>query len=345
MRRQSRGGFTLVELLVVIAIIGVLVGLLMPAMEGVRESARRNTCSNNLHQMAMGCLQHEERQGFLPTGGWASGWAGDPGRGFSNKQPGGWHYNILPYIEQMPLHQMGSGGNIALATSAAQTPVALFLCPSRHNVITFTYAGNAPGFKNINLSAGMPVARSDYAACAGDGITPTSWPTWAGPSTESQADNNMSESNWDAYGGTYTTAAGAPDATGVIFRRSMVKTAQIRNGISCTYLIGERYADPAYYSSGEVNVGNQGWDVGYDNVVNRWTGQNQSPTLGPMKDGSCPSSNSNCTLIFGSAHSGTFNMAMCDGSVHRMRYSIDPNVHRMLGNRTNRTPFDLTVIQ
>ena len=69
---QRTHGFTLVELLVVISIIGILMSLLLPAVQGARESARRNTCSNNLKQIGIAALAHESQMGFLPTGGW--GW-------------------------------------------------------------------------------------------------------------------------------------------------------------------------------------------------------------------------------------------------------------------------------
>ncbi len=102
-----RPGFTLVELLVVITIIGIIVALTMPAIQAAREAARVAQCKNNCKQMAMGCLSHESLYKFLPSGGWGWQWAADPDRGNADMQPGGWHYNILPFIEQSDLHDLG----------------------------------------------------------------------------------------------------------------------------------------------------------------------------------------------------------------------------------------------
>jgi len=78
MKGTSRPGFTLVELLVVVTIIGILIALLMPAVQGARESARRAKCANNLKQLGLGCLAHHEKYGFYPSGGWGHKWVGDP---------------------------------------------------------------------------------------------------------------------------------------------------------------------------------------------------------------------------------------------------------------------------
>ena len=87
---KRRSGFTLVELLAVVAIIGLLVGLMLPAIQSAREAARRTTCGNNLKQLAVACLEYDESQRHFPSGGWGYQWNGDPDPGLGPPQPGGW---------------------------------------------------------------------------------------------------------------------------------------------------------------------------------------------------------------------------------------------------------------
>jgi prepilin-type N-terminal cleavage/methylation domain-containing protein len=103
--------FTLVEVLVVIAIIGLLVAITLPAVQMARETSRRTSCANNLRQQAVAVKLHEETHEIFPTGGWGGEWMGDPDVGYGPKQPGGWIYNILSYIEQDNLRQLGRGLN------------------------------------------------------------------------------------------------------------------------------------------------------------------------------------------------------------------------------------------
>ena len=98
MTREFRGGFTLVELLVVITIIGILIALLLPAVQAAREAVRIVQCQNHIKQLSLGCLDHESATGRFPTGGWGWAWTGDPDRGTDWRQPGGWIYNVLPDI-------------------------------------------------------------------------------------------------------------------------------------------------------------------------------------------------------------------------------------------------------
>ena len=157
-------GFTLVEVLVVIAIIGILVGLILPAVNMARESARRTSCANNLRQIAVAVKLHEGAHQVYPTGGWGEDWVGDPDKGFSTDQPGGWIYNILPYIEQENLRELGAGQQEESKTKAIiqlmQTPLGAFNCSSRRLPRLYPYGGPA---SLQNASPPEKVAKSDYA--------------------------------------------------------------------------------------------------------------------------------------------------------------------------------------
>ena len=108
---RRRGAFTLVELLVVIAIIGILVALLLPAIQAAAgEAARRGQCKNNLKQLALACLQHHDTFKTFPASGWGWHWTGDPNLGYGREQPGSWTYHILPFIEETALHDRPSDG-------------------------------------------------------------------------------------------------------------------------------------------------------------------------------------------------------------------------------------------
>ena len=133
-KRLFRSGFTLVELLVVIAIIGVLVALLLPAVQAAREAARRTQCSNHVKQMSLACLQHQSQLGFYPGGGWGPWWVGDADCGSGKMQPGGWIYRILPFIEEGPLYslydpKLPNAASTPNMNACRQTRVKLYVCP------------------------------------------------------------------------------------------------------------------------------------------------------------------------------------------------------------------------
>ena len=141
---RNRRGFTLVELLVVIAIIGILIALLLPAVQAAREAARRMQCTNNLKQIGLAALNHEQAHGQYPTGGWGWLWIGDPDRGFDQRQPGGWIFNILPFMEQETLYDMQSGlsssttpTRTAAAAMMLGVPLANMNCPSRRGAAVY----------------------------------------------------------------------------------------------------------------------------------------------------------------------------------------------------------------
>jgi prepilin-type N-terminal cleavage/methylation domain-containing protein/prepilin-type processing-associated H-X9-DG protein len=160
-RRQGSGGFTLIELLVVIAIIGVLIALLLPAVQKVREAANRTQCQNNLHQIALAMHNYHDSQGSFPSG-FRCQTTDDP----NNTAPGwGWAALLLPYVEGDTLARqinfdlsVGDPANL----NARTTVLKLFVCPSDRSTGVYTILDHS----------GNPLAEAatnSYAACHGVG--------------------------------------------------------------------------------------------------------------------------------------------------------------------------------
>src|SRR5262245_14641374 len=171
-----RTAFTLLELLVVIAVIGILLALLLPAVQSAREAARIVECKNHLKQVGIAWLHHHSVHNFFPTGGWGANWAGDPDQGFDKRQPGGWAYNILPFLEERDIHDLGRGmvyggapDKKDVLARAAQSSTSMFLCPSRRSqTVPFLFTLQLTSYANINLRNVPTVWRGDYCANAGD---------------------------------------------------------------------------------------------------------------------------------------------------------------------------------
>ena len=274
-------GFTLVELLVVITIIAILIALLLPAVQAVREAARKLQCANQLKQIGLACLNHEAALGYLPSAGWGPYFCGDPDRAFDKRQPGGWLYNILPYLDMQNLHDNGKNGDsvqgdmdpgkagsytgtgTALRYSSGlgftlQTPVKNYYCPSRRAAILY-YAGNCV-YRNIS-NAGCPepvmTGQCDYAGnggCSADH-------QWSGsgsqppidavnyPSTLSSivmVDRSYYTELPDAADHFWADdiKGGAAHTSGVFTYHGNFRLRDITDGTSNTYLAGEKYMMP-----------------------------------------------------------------------------------------------------
>ncbi|MHC2069415.1 DUF1559 family PulG-like putative transporter [Bremerella sp. T1] len=202
--RFARSGFTLVELLVVIAIIGVLIALLLPAVQQAREAARRMQCTNNLKQLGLGLHNHHDTYGHFPTGyEFRSGFTdGDP--------QWGWAAFLMPFLEQETVYDALDPANQTVATAIAnandlavmQTPLDMFRCPS----------DTGPDLNNQRELVDEATAVSNYIgsnssdlACRDDGIP----------------------------GGNY-------GADGIFWENSECNFSDITDGTSNTFAIGER---------------------------------------------------------------------------------------------------------
>ncbi len=358
---SPNAGFTLVELLVVIAIIGVLVALLLPAVQAAREAARRSQCQNNLKQIGLGALNHESTHGFYPSGGWTYDWGPDPNRGYGKKQPSGWTYDLLAFIEQQNLRNLGAGTVIGTPahrdamTTLIQTPVNTLICPSRSAPKLPLTIWNDP-VKNLgtwvrNLTTTTGAFRTDYAANSGDSRF------WDGDSwfASLPAPSGNNYSNVDvkvdeALANRPTNDCDGPATrggsrqycqSGVVGPASETTISQITDGVSNTYFVGEKFVNPDEYAGGTATgsglslATNQAAYCGYE-----W--DNQRKTWNPVLDNVAVQEDFQPRqdtpgitgeAIFGSAHPAIFNMNFCDGSVRPVSYDVDPFVHAYNANR------------
>ena len=313
--RRLRRGFTLVELLVVVFIVGLLIALLVVVVQSARESARRTQCSNHLRQVAMACKYHEQTRGHYPSGGWGHAWVGIADRGFGEKQPGGWIYNILPFIEQEGIYEMGRG--LAAAEHAASSaqrlakPLMFMNCPSRRIPAAWPTTTDMPHLRNPRETGTvLAVARSDFAINAGSVRV---FSSFEGPL--SLVDGDRTNYPW-------------PDTSlfnGISYLRSEVGAAAVTGGAGHTYLVGEKYLNPNNYFTGMDPADNESMYNGFCSDLHRYANE----TFTPMQDRAGTAD----PFRFGSAHPAGCGFAFCDGAVRTVNYNVEPKLHACNGNR------------
>jgi prepilin-type N-terminal cleavage/methylation domain-containing protein len=352
---EYRRAFTLVELLVVIAIIGILVALLLPAIQAAREASRRSACKNNLRQIAVACINHEGAQKVFPRGGWGWLWMGDPDKGYSARQPGGWIYQAAPYLEEIEVTHLGGGMAPAQKAEALKAQMSnvipVFNCPTRRPAIglaAFNPNGQyveGPNKPPYNASPPQTLAKTDYAINGGTSGVPDTWeqllPNRQAPlATDCGIIGPFPNCGPNSSSGQTKVTADMNHIgaafNGISTRYTGAKMGQITDGTSKTAMVGEKAMVPRFYEQGYGDPPN--WDKnnggdnnsmyqGYDVDSTRWIGPK------PEKDNESDGFVSNHHERFGSAHPGSMHLAMCDGSVQAIDYDIEQKVWGTYGSR------------
>ena len=298
MRRQ-RPGFTLVELLVVIAIIGILVALLLPAVQAARDAARRMQCKSHLKQIGLTCHAYAEAKGVLP------GYAGEmkPGSVFfetgAETAPGfpgnNWMVQVLPYMEDAALAEIFIQADLDsefrdddVVRAAAATPIPMLNCPSRRAAVAY------PLNERWAQQYGDFGARTDYAMNGGAG-------------RKNGRELFVQE-----------------DGVWILGKRVALK--KITDGLSNTFLVGEKGMDPAKYVSGRA-FGDHPPIIGSTTMGAAANAYVRYAAEVVIQDrvGNCLTCHD-----FGSAHTGSWHVAMGDGSVRALSYSMALDTFRAL---------------
>ncbi len=342
-RSRKQRGFTLVELLVVIAIIGVLVALLLPAVQAAREAARRMSCANNLKNIGLACLNYENSSGHLPisisqwaedvsiTGQWLPG-TGNPsvndpkigGPGFSGK---GWIVDILPQIEQSAMHQAimsglktddgkkpfaarstrGQGMGIPEIRSHLEQQLPILTCPSDPSAVLSDQQYHWPN---------LQIATTNYKGCIGDSAV-----------TDGNHKGDLNASQFTGFPdfGSGPDCHNTAECNGLLFRNSSVipvTLKSITDGQSNTIMVGESVVEQdfhsaAFFADGDwascgipLNFFRLGWPPEDIKAIDWFD----------MRG-------------FKSLHPGGAQFVMADGSVHFVNESIDGRVYRGLATR------------
>jgi prepilin-type N-terminal cleavage/methylation domain-containing protein len=295
----KRSGFTLVELLVVIAIIGVLVALLLPAVQAARESARRMQCQNNLKQMGIAVHNHHDVFKTIPNSRYDDRYT--------------WVVDLMPFIEQKTLFDQW---NLSLryyqqTDQARLTTIAMMFCPSRrsHKLGTNGSISLPPNDVQDNTSnPPVPGALADYAACVGS-TGRDYW--WDGMGT-SGGDNTLLKCR-GAFRLRNNWMVGAPSSSIMPGRR----LAEFTDGTSNTILIGEKHVQAGQFGKAGGDGSTYNGDKGY---AFRGAGPNYPLARTPQQ---------NLNANFGGYHPSVCQFVMGDGSVRAVKVSINTTV---LGN-------------
>ncbi len=313
-KRRSGSGFTLVELLVVIAIIGILIALLLPAVQAAREAARRMQCTNNLKQVGLALHNYAQALRSFPPGcivsvGGPSAFDpwGEAAQTSTGSHGTSWMLQILPFMEQASAHKQWSFATSVTGNAAiAQLDMPGFYCPSRRNEVR---SEDQPRLRNTSWQGGG----NDYGGCAGGGRTFTE--SGNKPFVASAADTWQNSLR-----------------SGMFIPNKAARFNAVQDGTSSTIMTGElQRLTGTTSSTPPAQQSQDGWPVGGSATLFSTTDHDWGSTYpGGM--------NNNYFESPGSRHSGGANFGMADGSVHFLSENIDRQLFRLLGSMADGEP-------
>jgi prepilin-type N-terminal cleavage/methylation domain-containing protein len=335
--RRTSSAFTLVELLVVIAIIGILIALLLPAVQAAREAARRTQCSNNLKQLGLACHNYMSAKKAFPPG-FANGT--DANGNNDNAQGACWADFCLPFLEDKTMSDALQAAinpstfynvnfkNNPAAVALAKNPNYAFICPSDPLSIS-------EGYINTFISYSTGVSKSNYVGCGG---------TWGAYGVKASPPPNVPNDYKTRPSGNFTNISNGANyyfglsngifgsVAGQIGRLKTCGPNDVPDGTSKTIMIGERDGSDNQLSGSSWNGGYQaGLWIGPSDGTNPYAVLGNAGQDPPNQLSS--SDPTGKTTGFSSAHKGGANFCMADGDVQWINAGIDAKTYKALGTR------------